>query len=145
MGLHRRWGCYHPWLRKVLDEAICASPSPSHDIRPPCSFCPFFQSGSVSHKVNVCMGKHNSMHWPRVEQSIPVLQNLSPGLSFQLLEFSLPTRSAWRFLIHSTCISPCPLWNGEKWRVWLWVSSTSGVCGQLWWWRVGLVGLGLAP
>ena len=38
--------------------------------------------------------EHNSLHLPRVEKSVAVLQNLSLGLSFQLLEFSLPTRIA---------------------------------------------------
>ena len=142
LGIRRLWlpqSCYHPLAGKVLDEAICTGPSPSHDIRPP-------WRPSVLQKVEVCRGKYNSIHrLLRVELSKAVLQNLSPGLFFQLLEFSASARIAWSLLIHSTCVLPRPLRNWEKWRVWLWVSSTSGVCGQLWWWRVGLVGLGLAP
>ena len=47
--------CYHPWTEKVLDEAICTGPSPSHDIRPP-------WRPSVLQKVEVCRGKYNSIY-----------------------------------------------------------------------------------
>ena len=88
-----------------------------------------------------------------VPRGVPELRNLSPRLpssyrSSQSLHAS--HEAFWFHTIHSTALSilahSCRLENWEKF--WfgcpLSMSSTSGLWRQLWWWRVGLVGLGLA-
>ena len=105
------------WRRKVLDEAICAGSSPSHDIRPPWpSSCTLLARPNVTQDTDK---RTTGCAW---------ITEFEPKASFQLPEFSIPARITWSFLVpHNpfNCpLNPRPFLSSRKLgKVLVWVST----------------------